>query len=46
MRTMGFGLAVLLTTLIPLVNFIVIPAAVAGATLFWINTETKTSENK
>lgn len=38
MRTMGFGLIVLLATLIPLVNFIVIPAAVAGATLLWVNT--------
>ncbi len=45
MRTMGFGLAVLLTTLIPLVNFIVIPAAVAGATLFWINTGTDARKN-
>ena len=46
MRTMGFGLAVLLTTLIPLVNFIVIPAAVAGATLFWLNTEAGARKNE
>lgn len=39
MRTMGFGLTVLLATLIPLVNFIVIPAAVAGATLLWVDTD-------
>lgn len=45
MTTMGFGLTVLLATLIPLVNFIVIPAAVAGATLLWVekNTDNKTS---
>lgn len=36
MRSMGFGSSVLLATLIPLVNFIVIPAAVAGATLLWV----------
>ena len=33
MMTMGFGSAVTLGTMIPLVNFIVMPVAVAGATL-------------
>lgn len=32
----GFGLSVLLMTIIPIVNFFVIPAAVAGATKFWV----------
>lgn len=34
--TLGFGLAVLGITMIPLVNFVVIPAAVAGATALYI----------
>ena len=33
--TFGFGLAVLIMTLIPIVNFFAMPAAVAGATLLW-----------
>lgn len=33
---LGFGAAVLLITLIPLVNFVVMPAAVIGATLMWV----------
>lgn len=36
MMTLGFGLAVMLCTMIPLVNFLVIPAAVAGATAMWV----------
>lgn len=32
----GFGSAVLLLTMIPVVNFFVIPAAVAGATKLWL----------
>jgi CysZ protein len=32
---LGFGVAVALLTLVPLVNFLVMPAAVAGATLLW-----------
>lgn len=31
----GFGTAILIMTLIPIVNFIAMPAAVAGATLMW-----------
>lgn len=46
MQTMGFGLTVLLVTLIPLVNFIVIPAAVAGATLLWIETSVEAGPDK
>lgn len=33
---LGFGGAVLLATLIPLVNLLVMPAAVAGATRLWV----------
>jgi CysZ protein len=35
MISFGFGLAVMLATLIPLVNFFVMPSAVAGATALW-----------
>jgi len=34
--SLGFGSAVSLTTMIPIANFLVIPAAVAGATALWI----------
>jgi CysZ protein len=34
--TFGFGLILLLLTMIPLINCIVMPAAVAGATALWI----------
>jgi CysZ protein len=34
--TLGFGLATLAVTMIPIVNFIVIPAAVAGATALYL----------
>lgn len=34
--TLGFGLTVLGFTLIPIVNFIAMPAAVAGATVMWV----------
>lgn len=34
--SLGFGSAVLVGTLIPVVNFFVMPAAVAGATVLWV----------
>ncbi len=34
---LGFGLGTLLMTMIPIVNFIAMPAAVAGATKLWID---------
>jgi len=34
--TLGFGGIVLLLTLIPIVNFLAMPAAVIGATLMWV----------
>ncbi len=36
MLSFGFGGATLLATMIPLVNFLVMPAAVAGATALWV----------
>jgi CysZ protein len=33
---LGFGSAVLLLTVVPIVNFLVMPAAVIGATLMWV----------
>ncbi len=36
--TLGFGIATLLVTMIPFVNFIVIPAAVSGATALYLDT--------
>jgi len=36
MLALGFGTAVLGLTLIPVVNFLVMPAAVIGATLMWV----------
>lgn len=36
MLGLGFGAAVTLATVLPLVNFLVMPAAVAGATALWI----------
>lgn len=35
MMSLGFGLAVMTSTMIPLVNFVIMPAAVAGATVMW-----------
>jgi CysZ protein len=34
--SLGFGAATGLMTLIPLVNFLAMPSAVAGATLLWV----------
>lgn len=36
LTSFGFGLAVLAAMMIPIVNFFVIPAAVAGATKYWV----------
>jgi len=36
LMTLGFGSAVTLATLTPLLNFLVMPAAVAGATAMWV----------
>lgn len=35
-RLLGFGSAATLCTLVPVLNFVVMPAAVAGATLLWL----------
>ena len=34
---LGFGTAVVIATLVPVLNFFVMPAAVAGATALWVN---------
>lgn len=34
--SLGFGSVVMLGTMIPLVNFVIMPAAVCGATIFWV----------
>ena len=34
--TLGFGMAITVATLIPIINFFVIPAAVAGSTWMWV----------
>jgi len=34
--SLGFGGAVTVATMIPVVNFLVMPAAVAGATAMWV----------
>jgi len=36
MTAMGFGGGVMLGTMIPIVNFIIMPAAVCGATIYWV----------
>jgi len=36
MTSLSFGGATMLMTLIPLLNFLVIPSAVAGATVLWV----------
>lgn len=36
LQSIGFGGGVLAATMIPLVNFLVMPVAVAGATAFWV----------
>ena len=35
-QSLGFGGIVYLVLLIPVVNLLMMPAAVAGATLFWV----------
>lgn len=39
--TLGFGVAVMLATLVPVVNLAVMPASVAGATAMWIENRDK-----
>lgn len=45
-RIFGFGAAAALCTLIPVVNFVAMPAAVAGATLLWADTPLSVSPGK
>jgi len=43
--TLGFGSSVLILGLIPLINLLVIPAAVAGATTWWVQFNANRSYN-
>ncbi len=36
LENLNFGMLVMVCTMIPIVNFIVMPAAVIGATIFWV----------
>lgn len=36
MTSLGFGSAVMVGTMIPIINFIIMPAAVCGATVYWV----------
>jgi CysZ protein len=40
-NSIGFGAIVSLSLMIPVLNFIMIPVAVAGATVLWLNVEKK-----
>lgn len=45
MLSLSFGMGVLILTVIPIVNFFIVPAAVAGATKLWVeNTLTRRKE--
>lgn len=39
----GFGVAIMVATLIPVINFFVMPAAVAGATKFWLSQKSRST---
>lgn len=43
MTSLGFGSAVMLGTMIPVINFLIMPAAVCGATVYWVK-ELNTTE--
>lgn len=36
LSSLGFGVTTLVASMIPVINFIVMPAAICGATLFWV----------
>lgn len=40
-RLLGFGAATALCTMLPVINFVIMPAAVVGATLLWTETGTR-----
>jgi CysZ protein len=41
LMSLSFGLSVMVATLIPIINFFVMPAAVAGATCLWVKQQDK-----
>jgi len=45
MQSLGFGGITMLATMVPIGNFIVMPAAVAGATIFWVENLKDPSNN-
>ena len=46
MLTLGFGAATIFAFTIPIVNFLVMPAAVAGATIFWVKEFKESSDDQ
>jgi CysZ protein len=34
--SLGFGMAVMFSSMVPLINFVIMPAAVCGATALWL----------
>jgi CysZ protein len=38
--SLGFGVSVLVATMVPVLNFFIVPAAVAAATQFWVEEQT------
>ena len=42
-QTLGFGFAALVLTLLPVVNFVAVPAAVAGATVLYLRRQTQSA---
>lgn len=44
--TLGFGMSVLIATMIPILNFFTIPVAVASATKFWLLEESHNSVSR
>lgn len=41
LTSLGFGFAVIIASLIPIINFAIVPAAVIGGTCMWIDNENK-----
>jgi CysZ protein len=45
LTSLGFGSGVMFGTMIPIVNFIIMPAAVCGATVYWVEELKATTVN-
>jgi CysZ protein len=49
LTSLGFGAAVMLGSMVPVLNFLIMPAAVCGATIYWVerlNRPAQTIEGK